>query len=136
MTSDKQLIDEITKSFFSLFTNTNNRKPDFNLLSSLCIPEIMIISKTETKHTVYNLTSFIEPRQKILTNGTLTEFEEQEMSEQTLILNNIAQRHSTYKKKGILEGKLFYQNGNKFFQFVKTNNGWKISSVIWEDEKG
>ncbi len=94
----------------------------------------MIISKVDNKHTIYNLDSFIEPRQKMLTDGTLTEFEECEINEQTKICNNIAQRYSEYQKNGILERKSFTKKGYKFFQFVKTNKEWKISSVIWEDE--
>jgi RimJ/RimL family protein N-acetyltransferase len=135
VSTDKLSINEITKSFFGVFTNSNNKQPNWNLLSSICIPEIMLISKNETTHTVYSLTSFIEPRQKILTDGTLTEFEECETIEHTKIIGNIAQRHSAYQKSGILEGTMFKQNGNKFLQFVKTNAEWKISSAIWEDEK-
>jgi RimJ/RimL family protein N-acetyltransferase len=134
VSTDKLSINEITKSFFALFTNTNKAQPNWNLLNDICIPEIMLISKTETTHTVYNLVSFIEPRQKILTDGTLTEFEENETQEQTKIIGNIAQRYSTYHKRGILDGKLFEKKGHKFLQFVKTNEEWKISSVIWEDE--
>ncbi len=95
----------------------------------------MLVSKTETAHAVYSLASFIEPRQKILTDGTLKEFEEHETIEYTKIIGNIAQRYSAYQKSGILEGKLFKQKGHKFLQFVKTNAEWKISSAIWEDEK-
>ena len=95
----------------------------------------MLISKTETKHTIYDLASFMEPRHKILTDGTLTQFEEHETLEQTTIINNIAQRYSGYQKSGCMEGKLFNQTGHKFLQFVKTSEGWKISSVIWEDDK-
>lgn len=25
-------------------------------------------------------------------------------------------------------------SGNKFFQFIKTLDGWKINSLIWEDD--
>lgn len=134
VSTDKLSINEITKSFFEVFTNINNQQPNWNLLSSICLPEIMLISITETTQT-YSLTSFIELRQKILTDGTLTEFEEHETTEHTKIIGNIAQRHSAYQKSGILEGTMFKQKGHKFLQFVKTNAGWKISSAIWEDEK-
>jgi len=132
--TDKLSIDEITKLFYEVFENTNNRQPNWKLLNSLCVLEIMLTNKTEISHTIYNLVSFIQPRQKILTDGTLTEFKEVETQEQTKIIKNIAQRYSQYEKSGMLEGKLFKQKGYKFFQFVKTNEGWKISSVIWEDE--
>lgn len=135
VSKDKLSINKITKSFFGLFTNTNKKQPNWNLLNDICIPEIILINKTETTHIFYNLISFIEPRKKILTDGTLTEFEENEIQEQTTIIGNIAQRYSTYQKRGIFEANLFKQKGHKFLQFIKTNEEWKISSVIWEDEK-
>lgn len=134
VSTDMLSITKVTQSFFNLFTNSNNRKPDFSLMNSLCIPEITLINKTDTLHTVYNITSFIEPRQRILSDGTLTEFEEWETNSQTEIVNGIAQRHSVYSKTGILEGKRFKQSGHKFFQFTKTNSGWKISAVLWVDD--
>jgi hypothetical protein len=133
-TTDKLRISEITKLFFSVFTNKNGNQPDWSILYSVCLSEIIIIKKEGAAETVYNLSSFIEPRKKILTDGTLTGFEEYELKEETHIIGSIAQRHSYYGKRGALSGKSFEQKGNKFFQFVKTAAGWKISSVIWEDE--
>ena len=133
--ADKLRIDILIKKFFNVFNNTNNNKPDWDLLNSICIPEIGIVKKTSAEHTVYDLGSFIEPRKKLLSEGTLKEFDEHEINESTNIIGNIAQRHSVYEKSGVLEGTNFKQKGNKFFQFVKVNNDWKISSVIWQDEE-
>ena len=77
-----------------------------NLLKNICIPEI-IIGKPTTKPTVYDLDLFIETRKMILTDGTLTEFDEKETCEETKIINHIAQRYSTYEKSGVLAGKAF-----------------------------
>ncbi len=60
---DKLIIDEITKSFFGVFTNINNEKQNWDLLKTICIPEIMLINETQTTDTFYNLVSFIKPRQ-------------------------------------------------------------------------
>ena len=98
-----------------LFTSNNNYK------------------KTGLAEEVYTLQTFIEPRKKLLSDGTLTEFEEMETAEETKVIGNIAQRSSTYKKSGYLNRKYFKGNGNKFFQFIKTADGWKINSLIWED---
>ena len=133
--ADKLIIDRLTKSFFNLFTNTNNQQPDWSLIHQLCIPETLIIKKTDEVETVYTLSSFIEPRKKILSDGTLTEFEESEISNETKITSNIAQRFSKYKKTGNLNGKYFHEYGNKLFQFIKTQSGWRINSLIWEDDK-
>jgi hypothetical protein len=82
----------------------------------------------------HNLHTFIEPRRKILTDGTLTGFEEIETKAATKIAGNIAQRFSQYQKSGLLNEKHFKAHGNKFFQFIKTNSGWKINSIVWEDD--
>ncbi len=134
VSADKLGINAVTKSFFSVFNNKNSNPPNVDLLRTLCIPEIRIIKKTKNEHTVYDLDSFMEPRKKLLTDGSLKEFEEHETEERTHIIDTIAQRHSVYEKSGVLEGKPFKQTGNKLLQFLKTNNEWRISSVIWEDE--
>jgi len=132
--TDNLRITDIINNFFDVFTNKDKRQPNFELLTQICIPEVMFIHKTETEHKVYRLESFIEPRKKILSDGTLTSFEEHEIFGENKIINNIAHRYAQYAKSGVFEGKAFSQKGNKFLQFVKTNDSWKISSVIWEDE--
>jgi hypothetical protein len=132
--NDKILIDQLTAAFFGLFTNTGNTRPEWEKIREICLAEAMIIKKNGDSEEIYNLETFIQPRKKILSDGTLTEFEEYETKEQTNITTNIAQRYSVYEKKGNLNGSYFEGKGNKFFQFVKTVQGWKISSVIWEDD--
>jgi RimJ/RimL family protein N-acetyltransferase len=133
ITADKFDIDQLTKSFFSIFTNSNKRQPDWSLIYAICLPETIILKKSSKEEEVYNLNTFIEPRRKILSDGTLTEFEEYEILEETRILNNIAQRYSNFQKHGYFNQAYFKEKGNKLFQFVKTKDGWKISAVIWED---
>ena len=133
--NDKNALDNIIKEFFTFFTSTSADQLDPIILTNICIPEIVIIKKTGLDEIVYNLHSFLEPRIKILTDGTLTGFEESEMNEETKIIGHIAQRFSRYKKSGYLNGVYFKEYGNKFFQFIKTNNGWKINALIWDDDK-
>lgn len=131
---DKQAIDQVTGSFFSIFNNIDQQQ-DWDLIISICIPQTIVIRKEDINETVYNLQSFIEPRKKILSDGTLTSFKEWETKEETRIIRNIAQRFSTYEKSGCLNGTSFHEKGYKFFQFIQTTGGWKINAVIWEDEK-
>lgn len=131
--ADKILISYIIFSFFSVFTNSGGKKPQIHMLADICIPEVLLVNKTPLIADVMGLTSFLTPREKILTNGTLTEFEEKETFEETKISGGIAQRYSEYEKKGFLEGTAFYIKGHKFFQFVKVDGSWKISYVSWRD---
>jgi len=134
ITLDKVNIDDTIKTFFSIFNNKNDKQPNWNVLNKVCIPETRIIKKNANDQIIYNLDSFIEPRKKILSDGTLIEFEEKEISSETKIVGNIAQRYSRYQKTGTLNGKQFKDFGTKFFQLIKISNEWKISSVIWEDD--
>jgi RimJ/RimL family protein N-acetyltransferase len=133
-TVDKLQLNQITTTFFGLFKNTGQHRPDFGKIHELCLPETIIIKKGSDNEEVFNIDTFIEPRKKILTDGTLTEFEEYEISEDTTVMGHIAQRISRYEKKGYVNGSYFEGRGNKLFQFVKTNNGWKIVSICWEDD--
>lgn len=133
MDSDKVEIDKLTATFFSAFTN-KGRKPELKLLYDICIAEAVIIKNTEGACEIYNLDSFIAPRKALLTNGTLTDFVEYELSEETTITRNIAQRLSYYQKEGILNGEPFTGKGSKMLQFIKQGDAWKIASAIWDDE--
>ena len=131
--ADKFHIDNITKQFFDVFNTTNQRQPEWTILDKICIAETIIIKKTGLTQTIYDLPGFIEPRKSILTNGTLTDFQETELEEETKIVGHIAQRHSKYQKTGNFNGAHFVENGTKLFQFIKTIDGWKINSLVWED---
>ena len=133
VTDDNFFINQITKDFFNLFTNTKQKKLELEKINDICFPETIIIKKDKDKQEIFNIETFISPRKKILSDGTITEFEEYEIIGETKIVNNLAQRFSKYQKKGYLNGEYFEGNGTKFFQYTKTTTGWKINSVIWED---
>lgn len=133
--SAKSEIDALTRKFFDLFTNTNSSTPQLDNIFSLCIPEALIIKNITGHPEIYTLQQFIDSRRVILTNGTLTNFHEEETSEHTEIFGNIAHRFCSYKKSGILSGVPFETKGKKTIQFVNTPEGWRISAVAWDDEK-
>ena len=132
---DKANIDELIKQFFGIFNNKDKSVHDWDLIFRICIPESIILKKNGLEQTIYNLKDFIEPRKTILTDGTLSDFEETEIDEQTTISNNIAQRQSRYQKTGYLNTQHFSELGTKLFHLIRTAAGWQISSVIWEDDK-
>jgi hypothetical protein len=93
-----------------------------------------VIVKTGPEFTVYTVDEFIEPRQRLLTDGRLVEFSEWETSERTEIAGDIASRFGEYRKSGILEGEPFEQDGTKTIQFVRTSEGWRIAAFAWYDQ--
>ncbi|HPI11087.1 MAG TPA: GNAT family N-acetyltransferase [Catalimonadaceae bacterium] len=133
-TVDKLQLNQLTTTFYSLFKNTRQHLPYFGKIYEICLPETIIVKKGNGNEEVFNIETFIEPRKKILTDGTLTEFEEFEISENTMVIGHIAQRVSRYEKKGYLNGSYFEGQGNKLFQYIRTSKGWNIVSICWEDE--
>lgn len=133
--ADRIEIARLSASFFDLFTNTNQQIPNLDSIKDLCVPTAIIINNSTGMPDVYSLAEFIAPRKKILTDGTLTDFSERELTSNTEIFGTIAQRFSLYEKSGKQNGTYFESRGVKTIQFLKLNGAWKISSVAWCDEK-
>ena len=132
---DRNEIDRITAVFFDLFTNVNGGVPNLKRIKEVFISDGMIISTTNGNPEIYNLVEFTDSRREILTNGTLTDFCESEISHKTELFGHIAHRFSLYEKSGRLNGVDFESKGVKTIQFIKVNEEWKMSSVAWSDEK-
>jgi hypothetical protein len=106
---DKDAIDELTRAFFGSLSNVGG-----------VAPNLIVIKNINALPVVY-------------TGGSLVDFSEEETSERTDIFANIAQRFSCYKKSWKAHGVSFSGGGTNSFQFVRTSTGWKIASVVWDD---
>ncbi|MFF8914741.1 GNAT family N-acetyltransferase [Streptomyces sp. NPDC015032] len=129
----KAELDQLMCTFLGAFTNTGGTRPNVDVVREVFIPQGTIIHNTGADPVVYDLDTFIEPRQKMLTDGTLTEFSEWEVTERSEIFGSIAHRFSEYRKSGFLGGEWFEGSGRKTIQFVRTPAGWKMSSMAWDD---
>jgi len=130
---DQSEIDSLITSFFELFTNEDDLKPQVNKMRDYCIPEITIVNNTTGNTQIYDLGSFISPRLQLLSDGTLVRFRESETTHQTIIHDTIAQRLSHYEKSGVLNDIPFEVKGIKIFQFIKIQEQWLISAIAWCD---
>ncbi|WTU46626.1 nuclear transport factor 2 family protein [Streptomyces sp. NBC_00057] len=133
MSDVKAELDQLMHSLLGAFTNTGGSRPNVDAVREVFIPQGMIIKNVGDEPVIYNLDAFVEPREKILTDGTLTEFSEWEVAERTEIFGSIAHRFSEYRKSGFLDGEWFEGSGRKTTQFVRTPAGWRMSSMAWDD---
>jgi ribosomal-protein-serine acetyltransferase len=131
---DKNAIDELTRAFFGSLANIGGVVPNLDVLYEILLPEAIVIKNIKALPVVYDVKGFVEPRRALLTDGSLVDFSEEETSEQTGIFGNIAQRFSRYKKSWSADGVSFSGSGTNSFQFVRTSAGWKIASVVWDDD--
>jgi hypothetical protein len=132
---DLKSINGIIKAFFEAFISKDIGTVDVQAVSRLFIPEAIVIKTCGGAPVIYSVDKFIEPRQKILTDGSLTEFREAEEMVKTEIFGDIAQSFVRYRKTGVHNGTSFNVQGMKTIQFVRTTDGWKMSSVAWDDER-
>ena len=135
LSSDQSEIDRVTRAMLRAFTTSRGEAVGLSVLHRLFIPQALVIKSCGLPLEICNLAEFIAPREKLLNSGSLVDFEEREIHETTRIFGDIAQRFSHYRKSGVLDGTPFEIHGMKSLQFVRTRDGWRISSLIWDDER-
>ncbi|MDD9379901.1 DUF4440 domain-containing protein [Streptomyces sp. ZAF1911] len=133
MSEVKAELDRLMSVFLGAFTNAGGGRPDLGAVREVFISQGMIIKNIGGDPVIYDLDGFIEPREKILTDGTLTEFREWEVAERTEVFGSIAHRFSEYRKSGYLDGTWFEGSGHKTTQYVRTPDGWRMSAMAWDD---
>lgn len=133
MQSDEKIIDELTAQFFDAFTNSGGAAPDVDRLYRLFDRTARIVNYAGADPQIYDVAGFIEPRRTILNDGSVREFREEETAANTDVFKNIAHRFSRYRKSWVASGERYEGEGAKSLQFVRTPEGWKISSLIWDD---
>jgi len=124
-----------TEEFFRAVSFQQGERPDYDRLHDLFIEDGRLIKNSSECPEIATVDQFIAPRQKLVDSGELTFFHEAEAAEITEIFGNIAHRFSTYRKHGVMDGTPFEGKGMISTQFIRTPNGWKMSSMAWDDER-
>ena len=135
VSSTKQEIDSLTLDSFRAVSFKEGNKPAYQNVYQLFIESGQLIRNSSALPEISTVSQFIEPRQRMVDSGELTSFKEVEIAEVTEIFGNLAHRFSTYEKYGINKGAEFEGRGIISIQFIKTDTGWKISSMAWDDER-
>ena len=131
----RAVFDQLTNQFFKAVSFETGEKPDYEAIYDLFIDNGMLIKSTATEPEVATVRQFIEPRQKLVSSGRLTSFMEAEIAEMTDLFGNVAHRFCTYEKSGVQDGAAFAGRGMISIQFVMTPDGWKMSTMAWDDER-
>jgi hypothetical protein len=133
--ADRAAIDRLTATFFAAFANERGRSPQLDRLRELFVDGAIIARRAGDEVEMMSVDSFIAPRRALLSSGELTEFSEWETESRTVVMDGIACRWSTYEKKGLMRGEPYGGAGRKILSLVRTADGWKIVSIVWEDER-
>lgn len=127
-------IDALITRFFSAFDNRNGARPMPAAITECFTEKATIVRRFESGAELCTVNEFADPRIALLTQGTLREFHEWEVSSTTHVYGGIAVRTSRYAKAGLLDGNDYAGSGTKCFQLVDMDNGWRIASLAWVDD--
>ncbi len=133
--SVKAELDRLTSAFLRAVSFETGGVPSYEDIAALFIERGLLIKNTSSTPEISSVREFVEPRQTLVSSGTLTCFKESELSESTTIFGNIANRLSVYAKSGTANGVPFEAQGVITTQFVNTPVGWKMSAMAWDDER-
>jgi hypothetical protein len=135
VTEDRAAIADIVCTYFEAFTSGPGCADRMEALRATFLPEAVIVRAGGGDPAVYDVDGFIAPRQALLTDGTLEQFHEWELSGHTEVFGNIAHHFCSYAKEGVQGGAPFTGRGMKTIQLVRTSAGWRISGAAWDDER-
>ena len=125
-------MDELIAAFLAAVSFEAGSRPDYARIRELFIPRGLLVSQ---RGEVTDVEEFIAPRQATVDSGALTEFEETELTAVSEVFGNVGHRFSAYAKRGVLNGEPFSTRGVISTQFVRTEQGWRMSAMAWDDER-
>jgi hypothetical protein len=132
--TDQAELEAIIATFFAAFTSGAASAARLDALRGLFEPAAVIVRTGGGEPAVYDVDTFITPRQELLTSGRLTDFREWELHGRTDVFGDIATHFGGYAKAGVQDGTPFTARGMKTLQFIRTAAGWRITAVAWADE--
>ena len=133
MTNDEILA--VLRRFFQAVSFEAGERPVYATLRDLFVADGKLINMAGPVPDVMTVDQFIAPRQAAVESGSLAWFEEVELDGETDAFGNVAHRFSRYAKIGKRDGVEFSGKGMISTQFVRTPDGWRITSMAWDDER-
>ena len=133
--SDAAAIDELMGKFLRAVSFEQGGQPSYGELPELFASSARLIRNSGASPEISSVDEFVRARQDAVDAGELISFEETELSETTELFGNVAHRFSPYGKRGVTDRGPIEVRGAISTQFVRTADGWRISSMAWDDER-
>ena len=122
-------------TFFAAFVSGPGAVEGAEQLRGVLDPDAVIVRAGGAAPTTYSVDTFIEPRVELLQSGALEDFREWVTSARVDLFGDIAQVWCTYAKEWVADGGSQQGRGTKSIQLVRTQDRWRITAVVWDDER-
>jgi hypothetical protein len=126
----------LTQAFFAAVSFEAGGRPGYDAIRDLFIADGLLIRNTGDAPEVTTVDEFIAPRAELFASGALSEFYEGELEAANQAFGTVAHRWCSYEKRGVQNGTAFAATGAISTQFVLTPDGWRMSSMAWDDARG
>lgn len=127
----------IKKAVDDAYASLTYKKGDDAKLDSIIrcfIPQATLINYIGDTAQILSISDFVKAYKNYIKTTNIQSFREQEIFGKTDQYGNIAQRISSYKSY-VNSPDFVKERGVNSFQLIKTPQGWKVSSIIWQVEK-
>ena len=133
---DVVAIDAVVADFYALFDNRDGLSVLLDAPERVFAPGAVVTRRDGDALATMDVAAFLAPRRAGLADGTLRDFHEYETAARTSVAGGIATRRSCYRKQGLRDGLAIDGEGVKSLHLARTVDGWRITTVLWEDGAG
>lgn len=132
--TDLKLINDLTLELYNSICFEIGSVPPVENLKDILLPSAKMIRNSEESPDIMTVDDFIISYKERIADGTIKSFYEGELNNITEIFGKIAHRFSTYETKFDLTVDKPFAIGINSIQYVKIDNYWKISSIVWNNQ--
>ena len=125
---DKAVLDAYNSIGFKM-----GEQPYYDGIKKFFIPQAQLINFRSDSAQITSINQFIYVFRTFVETDDVKAYSEKEIFGKTEQFGRIAERISNYKAV-IINSDTTIERGVNSFQLIKTNNGWKVSSIIWDLE--
>ena len=130
---DSAIIKAVADAYNAI-TFKEGEKPRISEIKNYFTPQAQLINFRADTAQVTNITQFVDLYKQFIQSNHIHSFYEEELFGRTEQFGRIAHRISTYKTY-VNTRDSTEERGVNSFQLIKTKDGWRVSSIIWDVEK-
>ena len=131
---DEAAIKKAVDDAYNAISFKNGQSPRYDSIKYYFIPQAQLINFITDTAQILSIDDFVKAYKNYVDSSKIQTFYEQEIYGRTDQFGNIAQRISSYKTY-VNSLDIVKERGVNSFQLIKTPQGWKVSSIIWNVEK-
>ncbi|MBN1272042.1 MAG: hypothetical protein JXB26_07185 [Candidatus Aminicenantes bacterium] len=131
---DGESVDSVIKALYASISFEKGEFPDLERLRALFAPGACFVRLKEQGLDRMDASSFITSFSERIKTGEIESFYEAEVGRREHVYDRMVQIFSSYVKGANTRDREKYIRGINGIQLFFDGKGWRIASIVWEDE--